>query len=107
MLTNNDQHDMGRIGSWSSQTNWTWVGLVLVCCAANPCLASAQEEPLKRQTVEELIRLLDAPTLSERSQAERRLLDLGPVALANAPVTRVDRKRFHTRRIGPQNSISA
>ena len=85
MLTNNNQHKIARFGSWRSQTNCSWVGLVLACCLANSFLASAQDEPLKKQTVDELIRLLDAPTLSERSQAERRILDLGPAALPMLP----------------------
>ena len=85
MLTNNNQHKIARFGSWRSQTNCPWVGLVLACCLANSFLASAQDEPLKKQTVDELIRLLDAPTLSERSQAERRILDLGPAALPMLP----------------------
>ena len=105
MLTNNDQNEIARIGSWRSFKNWPWVGLVLVCCVAKPCLASAQEKSIKRQTVDELIRLLDAPTLSERSQAERRLLDLGPAALPMLPSPELIESvsaRESVRRIRPQ-----
>lgn len=45
----------------------------------------AEDAPLSRSVVEELIRALDARTLSERSRAERELLDRGPEVLRWLP----------------------
>ncbi|HEY0985085.1 MAG TPA: hypothetical protein VGE80_23325 [Schlesneria sp.] len=48
--------------------------------------ADAQERPTTKATVDELLGRLDAPTLSERSQAERQILDLGPQVLQQLPI---------------------
>lgn len=45
----------------------------------------AEERPISRGRIDELIRDLDAHTLGERTRAERQILDLGPVVLKNLP----------------------
>lgn len=51
-----------------------------------PFFAIAQESKATRPRVEDLIRSLDASTLTERTRAERELLDLGPEILPKLPV---------------------
>ncbi len=45
----------------------------------------ADEGPVSRGRIDELIQDLDSRTLSERTRAERQILDLGPVVLKNLP----------------------
>ncbi|WP_040592638.1 hypothetical protein [Schlesneria paludicola] len=71
-----------RNGSFRSLSTAASVWLLTLLL---PLPLMADDAPLSRSVVEELIRALDARTLSERSKAERELLDRGPEVLRWLP----------------------
>lgn len=74
-------------GGCSTARITRWIGFLFLSTFVVPCVVSGEGEPLKKTDVGELIRRLDSPTLSERSQAERQILDLGPAALPLLPAS--------------------
>lgn len=73
--------------AWSRCRYW-WIkvrcGFVFLFFSSS--ISFAQELKATRPQIQELIRTLDASTLSERTRAERQLLDLGPEILSKLPV---------------------
>lgn len=71
---------------------------LLVLAAPGLCAARGQApaESLAtlRATIDELLRELEAPTLAERTRAERKLLDLGPDVLPLLPAPELTPKVF-------------
>ena len=59
--------------------------VLIVVCFCNSTNVLAEEGPISRDRIDELIRDLDARTLTERSRAERQILELGPIILKKLP----------------------
>ena len=59
--------------------------ILFALCVCNSTNGLADEGTVSRDRIDELIRDLDARTLSERSRAERQILDLGSVVLKKLP----------------------
>jgi hypothetical protein len=78
--------DGRKADSSSSRWGQSCFNFVLIAiCICNSTSSQADEGPVSRNQVDELIRCLNAPTLGERSRAERQILDLGPVVLKKLP----------------------